>query len=321
MTSDQAAATDLSSPGNDEPFDDSTLTEIAHLICGDEQVLLYRTGWQLPQFFQRAGWTDVPEHDGTPRLTWTRQLLQERQHDSLEDVSKAVLRLADRREYHGQDDQFKATVSRLNAVLALDGRHVNHVKGHPVLVLHDPDDEALPVKVELKVAVADVVTDPELAALVQQRLDEAHICHEHGAYTAAVIMLGSLLEGVLIHAAQSRPVTRPLPRPLDALGLQALVDLAHDHGWIEHDARLASNLVRSYRNLVHPLAQKKTGHSPDRDTLEMCWAVVNATMNDLAATTGTPPRTTTQTPAEGRERRAPTRASVAPKPGSLRRPR
>ncbi|MFJ9540627.1 hypothetical protein ACIRPX_25590 [Streptomyces sp. NPDC101225] len=55
--------------------------------------------------------------------------------------------------------------------------------------------------VELKVSVTEVVSDPELAATVQLRLDEARTCYEHGAYTSAVIMLGSL-RGVLAHAEQ-----------------------------------------------------------------------------------------------------------------------
>jgi hypothetical protein len=45
---------------------------------------------------------------------------------------------------------------------------------------------------------------------------------------------------------------------------------------------MGSHLIRSYRNLVHPAAQLRIGDPPDADTLEMCWPVVNATLNDLA---------------------------------------
>ncbi|MGW7594902.1 hypothetical protein ACWGK9_38160, partial [Streptomyces rubiginosohelvolus] len=98
---------------------------------------------------------------------------------------------------------------------------------------------------------------------------------------------------------------------------------AFKNKWIEHDAKLASELVRHYRNLVHPLAEKKTGHSPNRDTLDMCWPVVNATLNDLAATaTASLIPTSVPVPAErGRSRNAnasiqrPTPASVARRPG------
>ncbi|MER6446032.1 hypothetical protein [Streptomyces venezuelae] len=97
-------------------------------------------------------------------------------------------------------------------------------------------------------------------------------------------MLGSHLEGVLAHAAQTRVATVRMPKPLGNMGLNDFVDFAYANKWIELDAKLASAFVRHYRNLVHPLAEKRTGHSPNRDTLDMRWPVVNATLNDLAAT-------------------------------------
>ncbi|MFG2634472.1 hypothetical protein ACGFX8_11110 [Streptomyces sp. NPDC048362] len=99
-------------------------------------------------------------------------------------------------------------------------------------------------RVELKVAVTEVVSDPDLAATVQLRLDEARTCYEHGAYTSAVIMLGSLLEGVLAHAAQVRAAGVRMPKPLRNMGLNDFVDCAYENKWIEHDAKLASELVR-----------------------------------------------------------------------------
>jgi hypothetical protein len=46
---------------------------------------------------------------------------------------------------------------------------------------------------------------------------------------------------------------------------------------------MASELLRTYRNLVHPLAEKRAKHSADFDTADLCWSTVNAVLNDLAA--------------------------------------
>ncbi|WP_405659404.1 hypothetical protein [Streptomyces sp. NBC_00079] len=273
-------------------FDDSTLTEIAHLICGDEAPLLYRKGYEIAAFFQRAGWDDVPEYDGsTPRHRWARELLKERQEDGTDEAERAILRLANRLEYYNQQQEYHATLKRLNEILVLDGRRIGEDGGQLVLIRVEAgfEDEVrqLP-RVELKVSVTEVVSDPELAATIQLRLDEARTCYEHGAYTSAVIMLGSLLEGVLAHAAQVRASGTRMPKPMRNMGLNDFVAFAYENKWIEHDAKLASELVRHYRNLVHPLAEKRTGHTPNRDTLDMCWPVVNATLNDLAATAAAP---------------------------------
>ncbi|QEU86264.1 hypothetical protein [Streptomyces viridosporus] len=309
-----------------EIFDDSTLTEIAHLICGDETPLLYRKGFEIAAFFQRAGWDDVPEYDGTSRHRWARELLKERQEDGTDDVERAILRLANRLEYYNQQQEYHATLKRLNEILVLDGRRIGEEKGQAVLIHCEAGFEdqvrQLPC-VELKVSVTEVVSDPELAATVQLRLDEARTCYEHGAYTSAVIMLGSLLEGVLAHAAQVRAAGVRMPKPLQKMGLNDFVNFAYENKWIERDAHLASELVRHYRNLVHPLAEKRTGHSPNRDTLDMCWPVVNATLNDLAATAAEPPAMPSPRAPAGRGRgRNPNASTQRPTPASVphRRP-
>lgn len=267
------------------PIDDSILIEVAHLICGDDMPLLYRKGFEIPNFLRRAGWEDVPDYDGMSRQQWTLELLRERQADGTDEPLRAVLRLANRREYVGQEREYEAVLTRLNAVLALDEQRIGYNEGQPVLLPIESDDEQTPMpRIELRVSIGQIVSDPELAATIQLRLDEARTCYEHGAYTSAVIMLGSLLEGVLVHAAQTRSGSARPRRPFQSMGLKELVDLAHSNQWIEHDAKLASELVRHYRNLVHPLAERRTGHSPNRDTVDMCWPVVNATLNDLAAT-------------------------------------
>jgi hypothetical protein len=278
-----------------EPLDDSTLAEVAHLICGDDGPLVYRKGWELSGFFRRAGWDAVPDHDGSiPRHPWTHNLLRERQRRSDADIDRVLLRLADRREYQAQEREFQASVQRLNEILRLEGLRITLVNGRPKLMKHDAEDEALTGSerrmspIELKVAVEDVVSDPALARAVARRLEEARICYENGAYISAVIMLGSLLEGVLVHAAEARPSATSHPKALRNMGLQDLVKFAHSNGWIEPDAGMAMELVRHYRNSVHPHQEKRTGHVPNQDTLDMCWPIVNAILNDLAATK--PPR-------------------------------
>ncbi|MEU1185555.1 hypothetical protein ABZ464_49695 [Streptomyces sp. NPDC005820] len=264
-------------------FDDSTLEELAAMICGDEPGMKRRAGWELAPFLRRAGWQDVPDHDGSPRHRWVHTILRERQEDQAGDTELVILRLADRREYQQQLADYDAVIQRLQEVLALEGRRVDYRKGNPVLIEYDPDEPPRPQRVELKVAITDIVSDPDLARAVQLRLDEARICQEHGAYTSAVIMLGSLLEGVLVHAADVRPATVPLTRPARDTRLQELIQHAHTNQWIDQDAKMASDMLRTYRNLVHPLAEKRAKHSADFDTADLCWSTVNAVLNDLAA--------------------------------------
>ncbi|CAM5628487.1 hypothetical protein STANM337S_06041 [Streptomyces tanashiensis] len=52
--------------------------------------------------------------------------------------------------------------------------------------------------------MTDLITDQNMAGLLQHRLDEAHTCYANGAHVDAIVMLGSLLEGVLVHVVHER---------------------------------------------------------------------------------------------------------------------
>ncbi|MGI5519869.1 hypothetical protein ACQEUX_02795 [Micromonospora sp. CA-259024] len=132
--------------------------------------------------------------------------------------------------------------------------------------------------------MADLVRDADLATILESRINEARVCDRNGAYSSAGIMLGSLLEGVLLDAVKAR-----LPgssEPLKKWNLHNLLETAHDKEWIQADVHGFATTLREYRNLVHPKAQVNIGHAPDRDTVSMCWPVINAALNELAATAG-----------------------------------
>jgi hypothetical protein len=75
--------------------------------------------------------------------------------------------------------------------------------------------------------------------------------------------------------------TRP---PHDKPTLDQLIKIAHSNRWIQADAERFSHVLRQYRNLVHVAAQLRLGDVPDGDTFKVCWYVVVAALNDLAAT-------------------------------------
>ena len=58
-----------------------------------------------------------------------------------------------------------------------------------------------------------------------------------------------------------------------------MINLAHEHKRIQADVHGFADKLRGYRNVVHPNAQIRKGHAPDRDTLNMCWPIINAALN------------------------------------------
>lgn len=268
-----------------EGLDDNTLDEIARIACGGEDVPVYRRGNELAQLLQQSGWTNVTPYTGEPRRQWlTAQLQARRNHPGA--IDQLVRRLADKREYIHRNEPLAAaeTARLLNVVLAVEGFEIAHSLGRPVIRPYSEADEEPQEApdVALHVTMADLIRDPDLATVLGNRLAEARKCDRSGAYTAAIIMLGSLLEGVLLDAMISR-VPNP-PKAPDQWYLSKLIDYAHQSQWIQEDVHRFAETLREYRNLVHPNLQVKIRDFPDEDTVRMCWPVIHAVLNDLAST-------------------------------------
>jgi hypothetical protein len=264
-------------------LDGNTLKELARVICGDEH-LYYRRGFEIGQFLENAGWRNVPEYDGEYRSEWALQQLLARRASPSE-LEKVLIRLADAREYLEEPDLLPIVINAVNAFLVHEGFRLENPGGRPRIVVCDPAlaHPGQQAPVDLKATMADIIHEPRMAALLQRRLDEARTCYANGAHVAAIIMLGSLLEGVILTVIEERDVSLLRNKNPDFIGLKTLIDIGHRAGWIDVDVERFSQALREYRNFVHPRAEFREAHTPDRDTLTVSWYVVNSALNDLAA--------------------------------------
>jgi hypothetical protein len=125
--------------------------------------------------------------------------------------------------------------------------------------------------------------------------EEAVMCTNGDAYLSAIVMLGGFLEGVLLgkcmdnvalaHAAPSAPKTKGKPEPWQRWNLTDFIDVALECGWIHQTRGDFTDQLRGYRNLVHPYKSYNIGYRADEGLVNVCWAVVRATMADLGVTT------------------------------------
>jgi hypothetical protein len=274
-------------------LDESTLEALAELICGDDGPF-YRKGWQLPRFFRNAG-LNCPDHDGSTRKWWTLDRLREYNEDPLK-IRQVIQRLANPKEYVGQADIVNKVINQLNQILAVEGQRVSLDGIAPKIIEISPTiPEPGTTKDLFAIPIPDfdrLVTDPSLASILESRWREVTKCIEAGAHLAAIILMGSILEGVLlaITTAYPKQANQAPAAPKDVSGkvkrfgewtLSNLIDVAHDCGWLQTDAKKFSHVLREYRNLVHPWEQRARDEVPDEDTCRICWEVVRAAMNDI----------------------------------------
>ncbi|MFM2198743.1 MAG: hypothetical protein RLZZ505_2175 [Verrucomicrobiota bacterium] len=134
---------------------------------------------------------------------------------------------------------------------------------------------------------------PVLEQILQDRWVEAQKCERAGAHLSAVILMGSILEGLLLSKALAlRPdayKSRFSPKDkksgsaisIENWTLHDLIEVAVDCGWLKVDRGSFSHALRQSRNIVHPWAQMSERADFDGETCKTCWQVLSSAVKDL----------------------------------------
>jgi hypothetical protein len=264
-------------------LDVRTIERLAELIC-DIGGLNERSVRRLQRFLEGAGW-DAPYNGPQGRVPWLTETIKAR-NDDVEVITALLRRVVDPREYDGGPAEAETFVEPMNALLAADGFEVGLDQGRPFVRRGTVDGEhesieqvaAALASPELRATVRSLVSDQALADILISRLDEVEAARTAGAFVLAVVGTGSFIEGLLHDVMRLRD---PEIKKAGMANLDLLLKSAHKRGWIQPDAFEFSDIVRQYRNFVHPREQQKRGITPDGDTVLMCWQPVLAVINDL----------------------------------------
>jgi len=280
-------------------LDDSTLEAVAETICGEGEGAgggykapgPYRTKTQICEFFRRAGVS--PQGTSSTRKWFVLESLQAiNGTPSLESILK---RLASPKEYRGDATATQEVIDHLNQILQVEGLELAVVDVEPQIRVRKAAASVPKPKETPMDAPPDfgrLVSDSSLADILTFRWAEAQRCFKAEAYLSSVIMMGSILEGVLLYKVEQNagPAKQAKAAPRDKTGaakpihdwsLSALIDVAHEVGWLQGDVKRFSHGLRESRNIVHPYVQRISKDSPDGDTCRICWQVVRAAVADL----------------------------------------
>jgi hypothetical protein len=279
-------------------LDEITLEKIAEFICGDDEENHpeYRSSSKLTGFFERAGLPHF-RHDGSTRKWWVLDRLKECNREELAEVFK---RLASPREYGGDKEKTKLALRQLNEIFHVEGFKMKLEGREPKFEkievdFSDNGDIQQDVKPLEAPDFLSLGLEPEVGELLEDRWNEVQRCMDAGAYLSAIIMMGSLLEGLLLGVCKKNPAEAnkctSAPKDLETgkvkkfrdWTLAQMIDVAHQVEWLEKDVKDFSHALREFRNLVHPYEQIRTQAKPNADTCRISWLVVQAAVNDLAA--------------------------------------
>ena len=131
-----------------------------------------------------------------------------------------------------------------------------------------------------------LVPDAAMQAVLKRRWQEVQLCISVGAHLAATVMMGSLLEALLLarvnSLADKRPVFKAAAAPKDKAAktlplrewtLRDYIDVGHELGWVRRAARDVGEVLRDFRNYIHPAKEVAHGMSLNASDTQMLWAV------------------------------------------------
>lgn len=132
--------------------------------------------------------------------------------------------------------------------------------------------------------------DLAMSRVLVERMNEAKRCIEVGAHLAAVILCGSVLEGMCLGFGSRHPerVNRAYaafynksPKKFHEWKLKEWVDVLAHLGDLSPNIEKFGHALRDFRNYVHPAEQLAYNFRPDQHTALIGFQVIVAAAEDL----------------------------------------
>lgn len=129
--------------------------------------------------------------------------------------------------------------------------------------------------------------------IIESRLAEARIALGAKAHLSVIFLCGSVLEAVLLGAAQKEPArfnrASASPKAKDGTvkqfhewSLAQFIDVACEIDLLKPDVKKFSHGLRDFRNYIHPYEQMVSGFTPDEHTAKVCFQVLKAALASVA---------------------------------------
>lgn len=150
---------------------------------------------------------------------------------------------------------------------------------------------------------APLATNPIMQAILQRRWHEVQQCMGCDANLAATVMMGGLLESLLlarmngspnigaVFTAKAAPKDRKTKQPL-AFGdwkLAHMIEVAHELKWVTKSAKDIGNVLRDFRNYIHPHKEFTDKITIGTDDAKMFWEVAKLITRQVLASVGKSP--------------------------------
>ena len=142
----------------------------------------------------------------------------------------------------------------------------------------------------------------EMREILTRRWQECCKCVNANAHLAAIVMMGGLLEALFVARANKMSVKDPLvtasSAPKDKITgktlnyqewmLDSYIKVAHELRWITESAKEVADVLKEYRNYVHPEKERRHGIVLALNDSVIFWSVTKALVRQLLMSASRP---------------------------------
>jgi hypothetical protein len=156
-----------------------------------------------------------------------------------------------------------------------------------------PGDDASP-------DFSPLVGTAEMREILSRRWEECRRCVAAEAHLAAIVMMGGLLEAMFVaranQMADKGPLIKAASAPVDRQTgkvinyqdwmLDSYIKVGHELEWISDAARQVADILKEFRNYVHPAKELRHGVNLAYNDSQMLWSITKVLVRQLLASAG-----------------------------------
>ena len=280
-------------------LNDTTLESLRDFI---NEKTVYRTGPELVKFFNSLGFNDT-YHSGFPsRWQYTDEKL--RKINGTPKIEKCIQMVFAPQNFIGDYKRLDQLINEFNQYLAFDdwkvlrdGKDIKFTEADQIDFSYpsELDNEKLFLEKEFgELHLEKLGLDNDITNILLLRIEEIKNCMTAHAPLAAIILLGSVLEGILLGIANQMPkefnqsnsapknATNNAVKRFQEWSLANFIDVAYDLELINKDIKLYSQSLRDFRNYIHPYVQLTSKFNPNDETAKISFQVLKAAISQLS---------------------------------------
>lgn len=281
---------------------EKSIEKLRIIINGDDTAD-YKSGPNLVSFFNKLGFDDSYGSGFPSRWIFTEHKLNEiNGTNKLEKCIKAIFAVNN---YIGRIDYLDSLISEFNQYLAFDKLKVIRdnekiliEKLDRIIIFPNKEEPNISEKeflqLEFDKSIDDIGLNYNITEILKTRMVEAESNIKVGCSLSAIILIGSIAEGVLLgvatkyprifNMANSAPTNRNdgKVKAFNAWTLNDFIETAYELNIIYEDVKKFSHVLREFRNYIHPYQQLCSKFNPNINTAAICLQVLKALIEQVS---------------------------------------